>query len=132
MPARDIYHEVVNTMDSLIDYRQTIQNILKYYYGLSQQQPTPHQVAPDISEHLILDPERDQYLWLRCGWDDKKRVQHIIVYLRIENGKIWVETDNTDLEIVDDLIAAKIPPQDIVLGFHHPSKRPLTEFAIGV
>ncbi|MFM7448830.1 MAG: XisI protein [Leptolyngbyaceae cyanobacterium] len=119
-------------MDSLTHHRQTIQNLLKHYYSLAQQQPHSDHTTPDITEHLILDPERDQYLWLRCGWDDKKRVQHIILYLRIENGKIWVETDNTDLKIVDDLIAAKIPPQDIVLGFHHPSKRPLTEFAVGV
>ncbi len=29
----------------------------------------------------------------------------------------------------DDLLAAEIPKSDIVLGFHHPSKRALTEFA---
>ncbi|MDY7022130.1 MAG: element excision factor XisI family protein, partial [Cyanobacteriota bacterium] len=85
-------------MDSLTHYRQTIQTLLKHYYSLAQQ-PICHQTAPEIAEHLILDSESDQYLWLRCGWDDKRRVQHIILYLRIENSKIWVETDNTDLEI---------------------------------
>jgi len=118
-------------MDTLTHYRQTIQTLLKQYYNLAQPQPN-HQTTSDITEQLIFDTERDQYLWLRCGWDDKKRVQHIILYLRIENGKIWVETDNTDLEIVEDLITAQIPQKDIVLGFHHPSKRPLTEFALGV
>jgi hypothetical protein len=65
-------------------------------------------------------------IWL--GW--KKRVQHIILYLRIQNGKIWVEEDSTNFCIVDDLLNENIPSQDIVLGFQPPSKRPLTEFAI--
>ncbi|WP_242051347.1 element excision factor XisI family protein [Nostoc spongiaeforme] len=32
--------------------------------------------------------------------------------------------------IVDDLLAAGIPKAEIILGFHHLSKRELTEFAI--
>jgi XisI protein len=83
-----------------------------------------------MSDRLILDEQRDQYLWLRCGWDGKRRVQHIILYLQIQNGKIWVEEDNTNLAIVDDLLEAGIPKTDIILGFHHPSKRALTEFAL--
>ncbi len=54
---------------------------------------------------------------------------YITMYLRIKNGKIWVEEDWTDLGVVDDLLAAEIPQSDIVLEFHHPSKRPFTEFA---
>lgn len=118
-------------MDTLTTYRQTIQTLLKQYYAAAHQQPTTQHTPTQITEQLILDTERDQYLWLRCGWDDKKRVQHIIIYLRIENHKIWVETDNTDFNIVEELLAAQIPPQNIVLGFHHPNKRPLTGFARG-
>lgn len=33
---------------------------------------------------------------------------------------------STDLVIVDDLLAAGIPKSDIILGFHHPSKRAFT------
>lgn len=52
-----------------------------------------------------------------------------MVYLRIQNGKIWVEEDWTQ-GIVNDLLEAGVPHEDIVLGFQHPSKRLLTEFAI--
>ena len=52
-----------------------------------------------------------------------------IVYLCIKNGKVWVEEDVTNLCVVDDLLSAGIPKNNIVLGFHHPSKRALTEFA---
>ncbi|MBD2498640.1 XisI protein [Nostoc sp. FACHB-280] len=116
-------------MDKLNLYRHTVQKIIRKYYELTNSQPVCN-TKTTISDRLILDEQRDQYLWLRCGWDDKKRVQHIILYLQIQNGKIWVEEDNTDLAIVDDLLAAGIPKTEIILGFHHPSKRGLTEFAI--
>jgi hypothetical protein len=83
----------------------------------------------EVSDRLALDEERDQYLWFRFGWDNKKLIQHIIIYLCIKDGKVWVEKDATNLCIVDDLLSAGIPPSDIVLGFHHPSKRGFTEFA---
>ncbi|MBD2204133.1 XisI protein [Calothrix sp. FACHB-1219] len=116
-------------MDTLIQYRNTVQKNLKKYYELSNTQSAKN-TEPTISDRLILDEQSDQYLWLRCGWDGKRRVQHIILYLQIHNGKIWVEEDSTNLAIVDDLLAAGIPQTDIILGFHHPSKRALTEFAI--
>lgn len=78
---------------------------------------------------MAFDETRDQYIWFRFGWDDKKQIQYIIIYLCIKNGKIWVEEDATNLCVVDDLLSAGIPQADIVLGFHHPSKRGLTEFA---
>ncbi|WP_434686236.1 XisI protein [Pseudanabaena minima] len=112
-------------MDKLTYYRHTIQTLLSDYYNLNQHQ---NQENP-ICDRLALDPERDQYLWLRTGWDGKKRVQHIILYLQIQNGKIWIEEDSTNFCIADDLLNADIPKQDIILGFQHPSKRHLTEFA---
>jgi len=57
-------------------------------------------------------------------------LRHIIAHLRIRNEKIWVEADNTDALIVQQLLDAGIPKQSIVLAFHSPQKRPLTEFAV--
>ncbi|ABA21081.1 fdxN element excision controlling factor XisI [Trichormus variabilis ATCC 29413] len=124
-------------MDKLTHYRHTIQEIIKKYYDLSNSQPataTETKISDDlpdtVGDRLIIDEQRDQYLWLCCGWDGKKRVQHIILYLQIQNGKIWIEEDSTNLAIVDEMLVAGIPQTDIILGFHHPSKRGLTEFAI--
>jgi XisI protein len=115
-------------MDKLEQYRNTIKNILIEYYEMSNHQNVKNNEI-EASERLAFDEKRDQYIWFRFGWDDKKQIQHIIIYLCIENGKIWVEEDATNLCIVDDLLSAGIPQNDIVLGFHHPSKRSLTEFA---
>ena len=52
--------------------------------------------------------------------------EYVKVYLRIVQGKIWIEEDWTKQGIADQLLEAGVPPEDIVLGFQHPSKRSLT------
>lgn len=115
-------------MDNLDSYHTIIESILTRYYKLATERANLPNKS-EVSDRIALDENRGQYLWLRFGWDDKQLVQYIIMYLCIKNGKIWVEQDSTDLCVVDDLLAAGIPPNDIVLGFHHPNKRKLTEFA---
>lgn len=115
-------------MDRLENYRDRIEQIMTGYYQMTSDRAS--KISDDeVSDRLIFDRDRDRYLWLRFGWKDDKKVQQIIVYLSIKNDKIWVEEDATDLCVVDDLLAAGISKQDIVLGFHHPKKRALTEFA---
>lgn len=115
--------------EKLEKYRRVIKKILTEYYEMTVAQ-SPVSTEIEASERIALDEEHDQYLWFRFGWQEKQRTQHIIMYLCIKNGKIWVEEDATNLCVVDDLLAAGIPQTDIVLGFHHPHKRNLTEFAI--
>lgn len=115
-------------MGDLENYRNIVKKILTEYYEMSHQKPEKNP-ASEVCDRLALDDTRDQYLWFRFGWEDRKLVQNMIIYLSIKNGKIWVEQDWTNLCVVDDLLAAGIPKNHIVLGFHHPSKRPLTEFA---
>ncbi|MEO0541103.1 MAG: XisI protein [Cyanobacteria bacterium P01_A01_bin.105] len=108
--------------------KAAVKTLLTQYYKRSVSQDRSEQ-ASEVSDRLALDDERGHYLWFRFGWQDRTLVQHVIMYLCIKDGKVWVEQDSTDLCIVDDLVAAGIPAQSIVLGFHHPQKRPLTEFA---
>ncbi|MBO3462781.1 XisI protein [Aetokthonos hydrillicola Thurmond2011] len=115
-------------MDKLNKYRSILKKLLSEYYELSNAEITESK-GSEASDRLAFDEERDQYLWFRFGWDNKKQIQHIIVYFCIKNDKIWVEEDSTNLGVVDDLLSAGIPQSDIVLGFHHPSKRGFTEFA---
>ncbi|WP_346292822.1 XisI protein [Sphaerothrix gracilis] len=110
-------------MDKIIWYREIIQKILNEYCGWAANAP-----AKDIQEHVCFDENRDHYFWFNIGWSGKQRVFNIVVYLRIQDNKIWVEEDWTQEGIVNDLLAHNISKEDVVLGFHHPSKRPLTEF----
>jgi hypothetical protein len=111
-------------MAKLTQYQQIIQKILTEYRDWAA---GSNQIG--VQECIAFDQERDHYFWFSVGWDGKQRDFCVTVYLRIENGKIWIEEDWTKQGIANDLLEAGVPPEDIVLGFQHPSKRPLTEFA---
>jgi hypothetical protein len=115
-------------MDRLEQYRHKIEHILTNYYQMTIDRVSKA-ADSEVSDRLAFDSIRDQYLWFRFGWEDNRKLQQIVMYLCIKNGKIWVEEDATDLCVVDDLLAAGIPKHDIILSFHHPKKRHLTEFA---
>jgi hypothetical protein len=112
-------------MAKLSQYRQIIQKILTEYRDWAA---GSNQAG--VQECVAFDENRDHYFWFSVGWNGKQRDFGVTVYLRMENDKIWIEEDWTKQGIANDLLEAGVPPEDIVLGFQHPSKRPLTEFAI--
>ncbi|MDY7014461.1 MAG: XisI protein [Cyanobacteriota bacterium] len=112
-------------MEKLNRYRELIKRTLTEYHKWASNTP-----QDGIEECIAFDEIRDHYFWFHTGWNGKHRVRGVAIYLRIRNGKIWVEEDWTKQGVVNDLLSADVPPEDIVLGFQHPSKRPLTEFAI--
>jgi len=111
-------------MDKLNQYRQIVQKVLSEYRDWAAGAK-----AGGVQECVSFDQERDHYFWFHVGWDGKRRDFGVTVYLRIEQGKIWIEEDWTKQGIANELLEAGVAPEDIVLGFQHPSKRPLTEFA---
>ncbi|BAZ84273.1 XisI protein-like protein [Dolichospermum compactum NIES-806] len=44
---------------------------------------------------------------------------------------IWIQRDGTEIGIANELMAADVSKEDIVLGFHDPYKRQFTGFAVG-
>lgn len=110
-------------MDKLTHYRQIVQQILSEHA-----EHVPSQ--GEIESIPVLDQNRDQYLLVDFGWDRNGRVFTVSIYMRIHNGKIWIEQDNTDANIAEQLVAAGIPAGDIVLGFYRPERREITDFAV--
>ena len=68
---------------------------------------------------------------MALGWERARRPRRVVIHLEIINGKVWIQEDNTDVIIAEDLELAGIPKSDIVLGFHPADVRPHTEYAIG-
>ncbi|MDJ0515934.1 MAG: XisI protein [Trichodesmium sp. MO_231.B1] len=112
-------------MDKLINYQNIIKEILTNYQRISAQVPDP-----DIDELLMFDDQRSQYLWFNIGWKNDRRIQAISVYIRIKNEKIHIEEDWTEEGIANDLLRENVPKEDIVLAFHDPETRKLTDFAV--
>ncbi len=112
-------------MDKLEHYRLIIKKILTEYHQLFSQAS-----IPNVEMLLAFDEQRDQYLWFQVGWTLEERIKGISVHIRIKNEKIYIEEDWTEKGIATELLREGVPKKDIVLAFHDPETRKLTEFAV--
>ena len=109
-------------MDTLSHYRHVITTVLSDLAETTAQHT--------VETIAVFDSAHDNYLLLAAGWDGVRRIHHIVAHMRIQINKIWVEADNTNTELVDQLLASGVPKEAIVLAFYSPEKRALTEFAV--
>lgn len=84
----------------------------------------------DIEIQTIFDVEHDHYQVVAIGWDRDERVYGCSIHLDIKNDKIWIQINNTELDIGQDLIALNVPKEDIVVGFQPPYMRKFSGYAI--
>ncbi len=68
---------------------------------------------------------------MHVGWSGQMRIHGSVIHLDIRDGKIWIQHDGTDWPVADQLLAAGVPCEDIVIGFHPAALRKHTEFALG-
>ena len=112
-------------MDKLNHYRSLIKNAMckspYYVYGTS---------LPNEETLFLCDEGNDLYMLFDLGWRGEKRVNNIVLLIRIKNDKVWIEDDWTEEGIANELLRAGVPNEDIVLGFQHPTMRPYTDFAV--
>lgn len=111
-------------MDTMTRYRELIEQVI-----------TEHaQIKPAFGEvriEAIFDEEQDHYELTYAGWDGSRRIEGTVIHVDIIDGKIWIQHDGTEHGVARELEALGVSPKEIVLGFHSPAKRPLTEYAVG-
>lgn len=96
-------------MDKLNHYRQTIQDLLT---EKAQHKP----IGGDIEPETVFDPTTDRYLLIHLGWNDQQRIYYCVLHLEIRDQKIWIQQNQTDSSITQELIEKGIPPHDIISG----------------
>jgi hypothetical protein len=67
---------------------------------------------------------------MSVDWVNQKRINNTHVHIRIKNEKIYIEEDWTEEGIANELLTEGVLKSDIVLAFHDPETRKLTEFAV--
>lgn len=110
-------------MDMLTKYRQIISQILSPYTQINY-------ANANIQNRLVIDEKHDQYLIVSEGWQNNQRYHSVLIHLEIIDSKIWIQCDNTENGIANELINAGIRKEEIVLGFHEPQVRTYTGFAV--
>ncbi len=104
-------------------YPDIIKQVLSHYADYMS--PTD-----PVKAHFVFDEQHQSYLMVEIGWRDKQYIYQPIIHIEIIDGKIWIQQDYTEAGVVDDLIDAGVAPEQIVLGFRHPSLRQYTGFAV--
>ena len=112
-------------MDRVVTYRKIVKELLQCQAERMSRYP-----QATIETQLSFDDEYGNYLLLSVGWTKAGRMLVPTIYLRLQQGKVWVENDWTEAGIVDALLEHGVPEQDIVLAFHSPEMRVYTEFAV--
>lgn len=114
-------------MDSISKFNQIVTDALDAYARkLNRVLPEERQLQ------TIYDHKQMRYMLVTIGWRGRRRVLSVEIYIRIENGKIWIEADETEDGISTELLAQGIPNTSIILGFYRAERRELTEFAFAV
>jgi len=110
-------------MAPLDQYRQLVKQLLTDY----AQMPT---LDSEICNETLFDSEKDRYLFLSLGWDKERRVHHCVIHIDIIEGQIWIQANRTDRLIAEELVAAGIPTESIVLGLQPPDVRAYTAYGV--
>ena len=111
-------------MDSIDTYAQIVRKLLEDYATVF----ASHEA--DIQNEVLFDREHDRYLLLSLGWSGGKRVHHTVIHIDIIDGQVWIQSNNTDQLIAEELVELGIPAQSIVLGLQPPEVRPYTAYGL--
>jgi hypothetical protein len=110
-------------MDKITKYQGILETYLKEYVASRHSRSS-------IENKVIIDRNNQSFQLLRVGWRGDKYVFAVIIHFDIKDGKIWLQCNNTENEIVDELMAKGVAREDIVLGFQPPYARQYSGFSI--
>jgi hypothetical protein len=111
-------------MDRVDRYREIVAQLVTEYAGYVP-------AHGRIETEAVVDRDRDHYEVMHVGWDGQRRVHGCVVHIDIKDGKVWVQYDGTTRPVAEELVAAGVPREDIVLAFHPPEVRQHTAYAAG-
>lgn len=111
-------------MDKITRYQDAIIDFLTKYKEETQGRP-----MEDVKTRIIIDRENNSFQLLSAGWHGKRYIFGPVFHFDIIDGKVWMQCNNTEREVVDELMASGVEKQDIVLGFLPPYARQYSGFA---
>lgn len=99
-------------MDKVEEYRMIVKEILSRYKEiLDRRENSP------LESIFFFDEQSDNYLWTKVGWQNGERVEGSIVFVRLKNGKFYIEEDWTEEGIAAELMEKGVPAADIVFAY---------------
>ena len=110
-------------MDSLNNYRQLVKQLLTEYAEIPV-------FDSGTKNEIIFDLENDRYMLINIGWFNEQRIHYCVIHIDIIDGQVWIQANNTDRLIAEELVAGGVPAKSIVLGLQPPDVRPYTAYGV--
>ena len=83
-----------------------------------------------LRTELVADSENHHYQLIRVGWKNRKYFHYFLFHFDIIEGKVWVQANNTEEMVGDELIKRGIPREEIILGFQPQYARKHSGFGV--
>lgn len=90
----------------------------------------PHKLDPNFETQLICDSDRDHYQLVSLGWQGHRRFYAVLIHIDIKDGKIWIQRNDTDRLVAQELMALGINREDIILGLQPADARADTGYSV--
>jgi hypothetical protein len=113
----------MENLEKIQNYRTIIKEILSQY---ASYQPS----NGEIEMETLFDTEQNRYQLLAIGWNQDKRIYVCSMHLDIKAEKIWIQANNTEIDIAEALVSQGVPKEDIVIGLQPAYLRQYTGYAI--
>jgi XisI protein len=117
-------------MDSIASKITKHSNILTAY--LQELADSRNQALGNTLEYqVVADHERHHYQLVRLGWTDGRFSYFVLLHFDIkpDTGKIWVQQNNTEILVGQELVDKGVSKSNIVLGFKSAELRPYSGYA---
>lgn len=86
----------------------------------------------EVEQQILADHERGHYALITIGFQKDRHVYLPLFHLDLKpDGKVYLQRNETDRLIADELVEQGIAREDIVLAFHPPELRVHTGFGVG-
>ena len=111
-------------MEKLKKYQKAVLKVLNYYAAIKSP------FMPDVENKVIIDTKNHHYQLQRIGWYQDSHVHYTVFHFEIQQNKIVVHENRTDVNIDAELIDVGIAPQDIISGLEQPALKTNIETAM--
>ena len=111
-------------MDKIAVYQKIIVSLINEIAA------KPYGNAPGIERQVITDFSNNHFQLINIGWHRGCYTFSPLLHFDIRDGKIWVQHNDTEIEIGDELVARGVDHKDVVFGFIPENERSLVKIAI--
>jgi hypothetical protein len=100
------------SVDQLTPYEKAIWQVFE---------PITKWKTPHVRYEFVFDKVNQQYQVVSSGWDNDQRLYGILIHIAIRGEYLWLETDDTKLDVAEQLVEYGVPKDKIILGYYPPS-----------